>query len=95
MLESTQGGGGVIIPGAVQKAFRCCTEGCGLVGNGGGRRMVGLGDFGGLFQPMILCFSFRFQGRCKTIQQGREVPCEPFVAQTGKEQKSCIFIFSG
>ena len=54
MLESTQGGGGVIIPGAVQKAFRCCTEGCGLVGNVGDRWMVGLDDLGGLF--LIWCF---------------------------------------
>ena len=42
------GGGGVTIPGGVQQAFRCCTEGRGLVGNIGGRWMVGLGDLRGL-----------------------------------------------
>ena len=45
------GGGGFTIPGGVQETFRCCTEGHGLVGNIGDRRMVGLDDFRGLFQP--------------------------------------------
>jgi len=36
---------------SVQGMFRCCTEGCGLVGNTGGRWKVGLDDLGGLFQP--------------------------------------------
>jgi len=31
----------VTIPGGVQEAFPCCTEGRGLVGNIGGRWMVG------------------------------------------------------
>lgn len=30
--------------------FRCCTEGHGLVGNIGGRWVVGLDDLRGLFQ---------------------------------------------
>ena len=34
----------------VQEMLGCCTEGHGLVGNIGGRRMVGLDDLGGLFQ---------------------------------------------
>lgn len=29
---AAHGGGGVTIPGGVQEAFRCCTEGYGLVG---------------------------------------------------------------
>ena len=37
--------------GDVQETFRCCTEGCGLVGNIGGRWTVGVDDLGGLFQP--------------------------------------------
>ena len=52
MLEWTaQGGGGVTDPGGVEETFRCCTEGHGLVGNTGGRWMVGLHHLGGLFQP--------------------------------------------
>jgi len=42
---------GVTLSGGVQKTFRCCTEGHGLVGNSDDRWMVGLGDLGGLFQP--------------------------------------------
>ena len=38
------------LSGGVQELFRCCTEGDGLVGNIGGRWMVGLDDLGGLFQ---------------------------------------------
>jgi len=34
---AAQRGGGVISPGDVQEKFRCCTEGCGLVGNTGDR----------------------------------------------------------
>ena len=45
---AAQVGGGVIIPGGVQGTFGCCTEGRGLVGNIGGRWMVGLGDLRGL-----------------------------------------------
>ena len=37
VAHAAQGGGGVIVPGGVQEAFRCCTEGHGLVGNIGGR----------------------------------------------------------
>ena len=48
---ASQGGGGVIIPAGVQEMFRCCTEGCGLVGNIGVGWLVGLGDLRGLFQP--------------------------------------------
>ena len=39
---ATQGGGGVTVHGDVQEAFKCCTGGHGLVGNIGGRCMVGL-----------------------------------------------------
>jgi len=48
---AAQGGGGVTIPGGVQETLRCCTEGCGLVGNTGDRWMVVLHGLGGLFQP--------------------------------------------
>ena len=52
MLErAAQGGGGVTIPGGVQKTFRCCTEGHGLVGNIGDKWTVALDDPGGLLQP--------------------------------------------
>lgn len=34
-----------------QEMFRCCIEGCGLVGNTDGRWTVGLDDLGGLFPP--------------------------------------------
>jgi len=44
------GGGGGTIPRGVQEAFRCCTEGRGLVGNGD-RWTVGLDDLGCVFQP--------------------------------------------
>ena len=45
-LEQTaQRGGGVTIPGGLQKTFRCCTEGHGLVVNTGDRWMVELGSF--------------------------------------------------
>ena len=40
-----------ISPGDVQEAFRCCTEGCCLVGNTGDQWTVGLGDLRRLFQP--------------------------------------------
>ena len=48
---AARGGVGVTVPGGVQETFRCCTEGCGLVGNIGGRWTVGLDDLRGLFQP--------------------------------------------
>ena len=48
--HAAQGGGGFTIPGGVQEAFRCCTEGHGLVGNIDGRWMVRLDDLRGLFQ---------------------------------------------
>lgn len=34
--------------GGAQEPVMCCTEGCGLVGNTGGRWMAGMDD---LFQP--------------------------------------------
>ena len=46
-----QGGGGVTVSGGVQEMWRCGTWRRGLVGNIGGRWMVGLDDLGGLFQP--------------------------------------------
>ena len=52
MLEpAAQGGGGVAVPGGVEETFRCCTEGCGLVGSTGDRWVVGLDDVRGLLQP--------------------------------------------
>ena len=47
---AAQGGGGVTAPGGVQETFRCCTEGCGLLGNTDDRWTVGLDDLRGLFQ---------------------------------------------
>ena len=47
---AAQGDGGVTIPGGVQETFRC-SEGHGLVGDIGGRWMVGLDGLGGLSQP--------------------------------------------
>ena len=44
-------GGGVTEPGGVQRAFGCCVEGHGLARTIGERRMVGLDDPVGLFQP--------------------------------------------
>ena len=44
-------GGGVTEPGGVHRAFGCCVEGHGLVRTIGERRMVGLDDPVGLFQP--------------------------------------------
>ena len=42
---------GVTISGGVQEMCRCCSEGHGLVGNGGGGRwMVRMNGLGGLFQ---------------------------------------------
>ena len=46
-----QGGGEVIDPGGVQRAFGCCVEGHGLARTIGDGRMVGLDDPVGLFQP--------------------------------------------
>ena len=45
------GGSGVTTPGSVQETFRCCSEGHGLEGNIGDRRIVGLDDLGDIFQP--------------------------------------------
>ena len=38
-------------PGGIKETFRSCTKGRGLVGNTGGRWMVGLDNTGGFFQP--------------------------------------------
>jgi len=46
---AAQGRAGVTVPGDVQEAFRCCTEGHGLVGNIG-NITVGLDDLGSLSQ---------------------------------------------
>jgi len=48
---AAQRGGGVTAPGGAQRAFGCCVEGHGLVRTIGERRMVGLDDPVGLFQP--------------------------------------------
>ena len=32
---AAQGCGGLTVPGGAQETFRCCTKGCGLVGNTG------------------------------------------------------------
>ena len=50
LKRAAQEGGGVTNPGGIQDMFRCCTEGCGLVGNIGDRWTVGLDDLRGLFQ---------------------------------------------
>ena len=47
---AAQGGGGATAQRSVQEMFRCCTEGCGVVGNIGDVWMAGLDDLGGLFQ---------------------------------------------
>jgi len=49
--RAAKGGGGISVPGGVQETFRCCIEGCGLVGDTGDRRMVGLDDLRSLLQP--------------------------------------------
>lgn len=36
LAKAAQGNGGVTIPGGIPEPWRCCTEGCGLVGNIGG-----------------------------------------------------------
>ena len=46
-----QGGGGVTVPGGVQGKVGHGAWGHGLVGDIGGRGMVGPDDLGGLFQP--------------------------------------------
>lgn len=48
---AAQGGDGVTDPGGVTEMLRCCTEKHGLVGNTGGRWIVGMDDLEGLFQP--------------------------------------------
>jgi len=50
-LQRSICGGGVTDPGGVQGTFRCCVEGHGLVRIIGDRRIVGLDDLGGPFQP--------------------------------------------
>ena len=54
MSQAAQRGGGVTIPRSVQETFRCCTKGHGLLGNGGGRRMIGLAVFSNRGDSMIL-----------------------------------------
>ena len=54
VVRQLPGSGGVTKPGGVQGTSRCCAEGRGLVGNIGGRWVVGLDGLGGLFQPW--CF---------------------------------------
>ena len=49
--HSCPGSGGLAVPGGVLEQWECVTEGCGLVGNNGGRLTVSLGDPRGLFQP--------------------------------------------
>ena len=51
MLEKAAQGRWLSVPGGVQETFRCCIEGCGLVGDTGDRRMVGLDDLRSLLQP--------------------------------------------
>jgi len=51
LVQAAQGSDGVVVPGGVQEAFRCCTEGHGLVGNIGDRWTVGLDDLQAFFQP--------------------------------------------
>jgi len=48
---AARGGGGVTVLGGVQKTFRCCNEGHGLVVNTVDKWAVGLDDLESLFQP--------------------------------------------
>lgn len=56
--------------GGVQELFRCGTEGHGLLGNIGGRWMVGLDDPGGRFLPWEFC-DCRTRGDGSTLKGGR------------------------
>jgi len=49
--RAAQRGGGGTDPGGVQGAFACCVEGRSIMRTIGDRRMVGLDDSVGLFQP--------------------------------------------
>ena len=51
MEQAAQRGGGVTIPGGVQKTCRRGTSGHGLGGHGSVGLMVGLDDLKGLFEP--------------------------------------------
>ena len=51
MEHAAQRSDGVTVPGGVQEIWNFSTKERGLVGNVGGRWMVGLGDLSGLFQP--------------------------------------------
>ena len=51
MGQVAQGSGGVTVPGGVQGKVGCGAWGHGLVGDIGGRGMVGPDDLEGLFQP--------------------------------------------
>jgi len=37
VAQAAQRGGGITDPGGIEEPCRCCTEGCGLVGNTGDR----------------------------------------------------------
>ena len=47
-----QGGDGVTVPGGVKETCRCFSKGHGLVGNIGGRWLVGLDDLSGFYDSM-------------------------------------------
>ena len=47
---AAQGHCGITVTGGAQETFRCCTQGCGLVGNIADRWTVGWDALGGLFQ---------------------------------------------
>jgi len=47
-----QGGDGVTVPVGVKETCRCFSKGHGLVGNIGGRWLVGLDDLSGFYDSM-------------------------------------------
>ena len=60
----------------------CCTEGCGLVGNIGGRWMLGLDCLGGLFQPWWACDS-AFSSRWGCVLQEQASALTAFSTKRG------------
>lgn len=70
VVERLPGEAVVTDTGGVQELFRCGTEGHGLLGNIGGRRMVGLDDPGGRLLPWEFC-DCRARGDGSTLKGGR------------------------
>jgi len=51
LAQAAQGGSGVTVFRDVQEIFRCGTKVHSVVGNTGGRWVVGLDNLSGVFQP--------------------------------------------